>query len=52
MLAHVAFTSTCASLSLKFPCDSSKSLEKNKDLFERGTSNVFEFEALNVGKVI
>jgi hypothetical protein len=27
-------------------------LEKNKDLFERGTSNVFEFEAFNVGKVI
>lgn len=32
--------------------DSSKSLEKNRESFERDNYDVFELEATNVGKVI
>jgi hypothetical protein len=31
--------------------DNSNAVDKNKDLFERGKNDEFEYEALNVGKV-
>ena len=31
--------------------NNSNAVEKNKDLFERGKNDEFEYEAVNVGKV-